>query len=338
MNKYKNKRKVILIKKLNVISLFDGMGCGLVALKRNNFKVGNYYASEVDKYAIAIAQKNHPQSIQIGDVRNVTYLNGVLCTDNGSYNIGRIDLLMGGSPCQNFSFAGRQKGISTRDKIEIHTLEHYLELKESEFEFEGQSYLFWEYMRLLNEINPTYFLLENVKMSKKWEGVLNNAIGLKPIKIDSALVSAQNRERLYWTNIPDVEQPEDLHISLESILEKDVSLSLYYSKESREYSNYDKSKVDKSINQVSPIQVGNSKQFGNAVRNTNKAYTLRAANCNGILNEDYLIRKFTPIECERLQTLPDNYTEGVSNTQRYKMLGNGWTADVIAHILSFMEF
>lgn len=321
-----------------MLSLFDGMSCGKVALDRANLKVSDYYASEVDKYAIEIAQKNHSQNIQIGDVRDTTYSNGILYTNNGNYNIGKVDLLMGGSPCQNFSFAGRQKGAYTKDKIEIHTLDHYLELKESSFEFEGQSYLFWEYMRLLNEINPKYFLLENVKMSKKWEKILNDAIGINPIKIDSALVSAQNRERLYWTNIQNITQPRNLNISLEDVLERDIPLDFYYPKESREYENYDKDKVDKTINKITPIQIGNSKQFGNAVRNTNKAYTLRAANCNGILNEDHLIRKFTPIECERLQTLPDNYTYGVSNAQRYKILGNGWTVDVIAHILSFIKF
>lgn len=323
---------------LNVLSLFDGMSCGMVALERAGFKVQNYYASEVDSYAIKVSKKNYPNIIQIGDVRNVECKNGELHTDNGIYKIGHIDVLMGGSPCQNFSFAGRQRGASTKDKIEIHTLDCYLQLKQDGFEFEGQSYLFWEYMRLLKEVNPTYFLLENVKMSKKWENVLNSAIGVNPINIDSALVSAQSRERLYWTNIPNVVQPKDRNISLKDILEKDIPLGMYYPKTSNEYTNYNKDKVDKSINKISPIQVGNSRQFGNAVRNTNKAYTLRAANCNGILNEDYLIRKFTPIECERLQTLPDNYTEGVSKSQRYKMLGNGWTVDVIAHILSFMEF
>ena len=192
-------------------------------------------------------------------------------------------------------------------------------------------------MRLLNEIKPQYFLLENVKMSKKWETVLNEAIGVAPININSALVSAQSRERLYWTNIPNTDQPKDKGVSLEDILEQDISLDAYYPNNSREYTNYKKDKVDKTINKITPIQIGNSTQFGNAVRNNNKAYILRASNCNGILNKDYLIRKFTPIECERLQTVPDNYTSVVSPSQRRKMLGNGWTVDVIAHILKGLK-
>ena len=322
---------------LIVLSLFDGMSCGRIALERVGIEIDKYFASEVDRHSIKVSHHNYPNIIQIGDVRNIYFQDGVLYTPHKSYDIGKIDLMIGGSPCQQFSFAGKQQGASTKNKIEVTTLSHYLELKSQNFEFEGQSYLFWEYMRLLNEIKPKYFLLENVKMNKKWETVLNDAIGVTPININSSLVSAQSRERLYWSNIPNIDQPKDRDVSLEDILEQNVSYDVYYSNDSREYSNYDKNKVDKSINKITPIQIGNSKQFGNAVRNTNKAYTLRASNCNGILNEDYLIRKFTPIECERLQTVPDNYTEVASPSQRRKMLGNGWTVDVIAHILKGLK-
>jgi len=219
---------------MNVLSLFDGMSCGQQALERASIKVDNYYASEIDKYAIQITQKNYPNTIQLGSVVNVDI-----------NNLEKIDLLIGGSPCQSFSFAGKRKGMSTKDEIEILTLDQYLELKEQNFEFEGQSYLFWEYMRLLTDIRKTNpdvkFLLENVMMGEKWEKVLSKAIGVNPIEINSALVSAQNRRRLYWTNIGmkpsglfgDLEsiivQPKDQGILLKDILESEVDEKYFLS-------------------------------------------------------------------------------------------------------------
>lgn len=179
---------------MRVLSLFDGMSCGQIALRQLGIKVDTYYASEVDKFAIAQTMLNFPDTIQLGDVRNID-----------ARTLGHIDLLMGGSPCQSFSFAGKRAGISTKQNEEIYTLERYLELKQAGFEFEGQSYLFWEYVRILQELresNPdVYFLLENVEMGKKWEKVLSEAIGLQGVHINSALVSAQIRKRIYWTNI-----------------------------------------------------------------------------------------------------------------------------------------
>jgi DNA (cytosine-5)-methyltransferase 1 len=175
---------------LRVLSLFDGMSCGQQALERIGVNVLEYYASEIDKHAIAVTMHNYPNTKQLGSV-----------VDVDGYKLPKIDLLIGGSPCQSFSFAGKRKGMSTKCETEILTLEHYLELKSEGYEFEGQSYLFWEYMRLLNEVKPKYFLLENVMMGEKWEKILSKAIGVKPIEINSALVSAQNRRRLYWTNI-----------------------------------------------------------------------------------------------------------------------------------------
>ena len=172
---------------MNVLSLFDGISCGRQALERAGIKVDNYFASEIDKYAIQVTMANYPDTKQLGSVVNVD-----------GHSLPKIDLLIGGSPCQSFSFAGKRKGMSTKDEQEILTLERYLELKSEGYEFEGQSYLFWEYMRLLNEVKPKYFLLENVMMGEKWEKVLSKAIGVKPIEINSALVSAQNRRRLYW--------------------------------------------------------------------------------------------------------------------------------------------
>jgi len=173
-------------KEIKVLSLFNGMGCIWLALDKLGIKVTARYSSEVDKYAIQVNDANYPDTIQLGDVRNV----------KGS-DLGYIDLLAGGSPCQSFSFAGKRKGMSTKDNIEILTLKHYLELKSQGFEFEGQSYLFWEYMRIyaeLLEINPNIkFLLENVEMGVKWEKILTRAIGINPIHINSFIISSKQK-------------------------------------------------------------------------------------------------------------------------------------------------
>ena len=219
---------------MNVLSLFDGMGCGWIALKELGIKVNHAYASEVDKFAIAQTTYNFPEVVHLGSV-----------TDVDVSKLEPIDLLIGGSPCQNLSFAGRRNGLSTTDKEEIHTLDRYLQLKEEGFQFDGQSYLFWEYMRILNDIrkyNPhVMFLLENVEMGKKWEAVFNEAIGLRGVHINAALVSAQNRRRIYWTNIrvnqdligggkfSDIPQPKDRGILLKDILEGVVDEKYYLS-------------------------------------------------------------------------------------------------------------
>lgn len=211
-----------------VLSLFDGMSCGQIALKELGAHVERYYASEVDKFAIAQTQLNFPNTVQLGDVRNID-----------ARKLGHVDLLLGGSPCQSFSFAGKRAGMSTKQNEEIYTLDRYLELKQAGFEFEGQSYLFWEYIRILHELRETnpnvFFLLENVEMGKKWEKVLSEAIGLQGVHINSALVSAQIRKRIYWTNIriaqttggdwiTDIPQPEDKGILLRDILEDDADV------------------------------------------------------------------------------------------------------------------
>lgn len=219
-------------KGLVVLSLFDGMSCGQIALRELGIRVKRYYASEVDKFAIAQTQLNFPDTIQLGDVTNID-----------ARGLGHIDLLIGGSPCTNLSFAGKRKGLSTKENEEIYTLERYLELKEEGFEFEGQSYLFWEYMRILHELRETnpniLFLLENVEMGKKWESVFSEAIGLRGVHINSSLVSAQNRKRIYWTNIrvqenlfdgglySNIPQPEDRGLVLKDVLENDVDERYY---------------------------------------------------------------------------------------------------------------
>jgi DNA-cytosine methyltransferase len=429
---------------MNVLSLFDGMSCGQQALDRLGVKVDNYFASEIDKYAIQVTMANYPNTKQLGSVVNVD-----------GYSLPKIDLLMGGSPCQSFSFAGKRKGMSTKCETEILTLEHYLELKAEGYEFEGQSYLFWEFMRLLYEVKPKYFLLENVEMGEKWEKVLSKAIGVNGIHINSALVSAQNRRRIYWTNIgmqPSglfgdlesiIEQPKDQGILLKDILETEVDEKYFLSEKSfifdriknnhpftpripndNEKSNCLKiggSGVDDlivhntmprsstsgkggtgplsradgktycldtgntnaiEVRQVKQISTNNKSNGatqpyqqdriydidgispalntdgrGHAVEvvveNNNATYrhcffgfkgyeekspTIKGSGGSGndiILNK---IRRLTPIECERLQTVADNYTNHVSDSQRYKMLGNGWTIDVIAHILKYAKF
>jgi DNA (cytosine-5)-methyltransferase 3A len=495
---------------INVLSLFDGMSCGQQALERVGIKVNNYFASEIDKYAIQVTQKNFPNTIQLGSV-----------LDLDGYKLPKIDLLMGGSPCQSFSFAGKRKGMSTKCETEILTLEHYLQLKSEGYEFEGQSYLFWEYMRILNEVKPKYFLLENVEMGEKWEKILSKAIGVNGIHINSALVSAQNRKRIYWTNIgmqpmglfgyPEsiIQQPKDKGILLKDILQDNPNAKYYISSKMEEHlKSRDSIKIKNGQDKSGTITTngegkqGNNSTFicqeieekyflsekmiagferhkerhndkgtgfgyipktetdkenslranaalcptdnmlivhnlmprssttgkggtGHLSRNDGKTYCLDTGNTNAVeivamrgrtenkgqdwhnsnhiqklesrndgktnsitgVTKDNLvrevkqisnnnksnggtqpyqqdriydingispalqaqlpkgstmintsrIRRLTPIECERLQTVADNYTAHVSDSQRYRMLGNGWTIDVICHILSYIK-
>ncbi|MBC7640881.1 MAG: DNA (cytosine-5-)-methyltransferase [Flavobacterium sp.] len=481
--------------RFKVASLFDGMSCLQLALNKAGIIPTKYYASEIDKYAMHVTMANFPNTIQIGDVRNV----------KGS-DLGFVDLLGGGSPCQSFSFAGKRKGMATKCDVEILTLSHYLDLKSQNFEFEGQSYLFWEYMRILEElrtINPNIkFLLENVLMGEKWQKILTRAIGINPIKINSALLSAQNRQRLYWTNIASVQdglfgdlvcsiaQPKDKGILLKDILETDVSDKYFLSGKMLDYlnsrkANYNNGKSNyKTENDIASCINASSRSIdisdniiidtnrkarcftaggnsgglhsqmdlvvhntmprssktgkggtGPLSRNDGKTYCLDTGNTNAVemvgaikfgrtdeakvlrkenikngkdytpfqakeisgidyekmgtlttaINKDNLlmlndnqkkkfdhnpntdkadcltlaqgragssdeymdsvskiakiqgnIRRLTPTECERLQTVPDGYTNFVSDSQRYRMLGNGWTISVIEHILKHL--
>jgi DNA (cytosine-5)-methyltransferase 3A len=333
--------------KINVLSLFDGMSCGQIALEKAGIAVENYFASEIDKYAIQVTMHNYPNTKQLGSVVNVD-----------GYNLPKIDLMIGGSPCQSFSFAGKRKGMSTKCETEILTLEHYIELKSEGYEFEGQSYLFWEYMRLLNEVKPKYFLLENVIMGEKWEKILSKAIGVNPIEINSALVSAQNRRRLYWTNIgmqPSglfgdlasiIQQPKDKCIFLKDILESEVDKKYYLNTNSVISDGYNVI-VPNSDVEIQRLNNNQKKKFDQNP-NTDKASCLTLAQGRAGSSDEYIdsvskiakiqgkIRRLTPVECERLQTVKDNYTAVVSDTQRYRMLGNGWTVDVVSHIFSYL--
>lgn len=312
---------------IKILSLFDGISCGMVALERAGIKVDEYYASEIDKYAIKVSEKNYPNIKRIGDVTKVK-----------GADLPKIDLLIGGSPCQGFSFAGKQLNFN-----------------------DERSKLFFEYVRLLEETKPKYFLLENVKMKKEYQDVISKYLGVEPIEINSALVSAQNRKRLYWTNIPNVTQPEDKKIFLKDVLESGVpaivsnqgkcankiNIDKSYCLLARDYKGFGNQAMTGVAEPIRLGQIGKGGQGQRIYSVTGKSVTL-SANGGGqgaktglykldLPDGDYIIRKLTPIEAERLQTLPDDYTNHVSSTQRYKGIGNGWTVDVIAHIFKNME-
>ena len=311
---------------MKVVSLFDGIACGRESLKRAGIKVDSYYASEINPYSIQVALKNHPDIIEIGDVRNV---------DGRWYK--DCDLFIGGSPCQNFSFAGKRNGATTKENVEITTLEQYLDYKQKGFEFDGYSYLFWEYVRLLKEIKPKYFLLENVRMSKKWQDVISKTLGVEPIMINSALVSAQNRHRLYWTNIKGVTQPEDKGLLLKDVLkdtysEKEVLSELIQSRfklTPNSKTTYGTTKPDFRTIGERDVVYGDNNKMGCLMATDYKQP--KQVFHNGVL------RKISPEEAELLQTLPEGYTSGISNTRRFECIGNCWTVDITAHIFSFIK-
>jgi DNA-cytosine methyltransferase len=316
---------------LNVLSLFDGMSCGRIALDRLNINVNKYFAAEIDKHAIKVSKSNWDDIIHIGDVTKVSYKDGVLSTENGDYKVGKIDLLLAGSPCQGFSMAGGQLGFE-----------------------DERSKLYFEFERIKSECQPTYWLLENVKMRQEYKDVISSRLGVQPVAINSNKLSAQNRHRLYWSNIS-VQQPQDLGILLQDVLEPEVD-EKYFIKagrlewlkkfgEVKERDGYiafnpEKAKTltvrpEPSWNCTYILQWPHGANKGGYRAEDGKTPALTASSweSNNYLINQGLVRKLTPVECERLQTVPDNYTSAVSDTQRYKMLGNGWTADVIAHCL-----
>lgn len=318
---------------INVLSLFDGMSCGQIALERIGIKVNKYYASEIDKYAMLVTKNNYPNTIHIGDVSKVQYKDGVLYCENGEYKV-KIDIIIGGSPCQGFSFAGKMLNFD-----------------------DERSKLFFEYVRILKEVNPKYFLLENVKMKKESEEVITQYLGVEPLEINSCLVSAQNRKRLYWTNIPNVTLPVDKGITWGDVREYNVcEYNFYYSDKAIKWiynhalRKNKKLKVHLNNEKMQMLEASHCKKYSsqrffgildNGISNECQKNVICGFNdCSGnyfeqvenVINGKESYRYITPLECERLQTVPDYYTRGVSNTQRYKMLGNGWTVDIISHI------
>lgn len=391
---------------MNVLSLFDGMSCGQIALDQLGIEVDNYYASEIDKWAIKVAKKNYPNMIHIGDVTEVK-----------SGDVPKIDLLLGGSPCQGFSFAGDQLAFD-----------------------DPRSALFFEYVRLLKELKPKYFLLENVRMKKEFQDIISEFLGVEPIMINSSLLSAQNRVRLYWTNIPNIRQPEDRGILLKDVLvpgldgdrecqvrtevqEFSADTECHHVATASDINGHDcikriyadggkaptlnactggnrepkvlvgrivgrkinpktgrrddynpdlkavqrlEPRLDEKSGCLTTVQKDNvvvlkvpeatkkgyievkdgdcfdwthpnsKTRRGRQMKDKSNCLTVSGYDFRQYVHPSY--RKLTPLECERLQTVPDEYTDGVSNSQRYKMLGNGWTVSVIKHILGEMKW
>lgn len=369
-----------------VLSLFDGMSCWRLALERAWIPVRSYYASEIDRYSMQVSENNRPDVIQVGDVREIRVKSDIKATGiarrpDGDTNVyvgdNGLDLLIGGSPCQWFSNAG--KGLNFSDP---------------------RSKLFFEFVRILNEAKPRYFLLENVKMKKERQNIISEHLfGIQPVEIDSALVSAQRRKRLYrvWKKNEDwsysqvvIRQPEDKGILMKDVLQDKVKEKYMLSEQlvngflNKSSVFRDRFKITSPNEKGACLTTNNQGSYitqsyilcninpswngqnGNVYSSEGKSPTLttnkgewpkilqlpRGANrwgifdqktptlssnsrsYNNLLHDGYCLRRLTPIECERLQTLPDDYTAGVSNSQRYKMLGNGWTVDVITHIFS----
>ena len=278
---------------MKVLSLFDGISCGMVALERAGIKVDEYFASEIDLYAITISKKNHPSIVHFGDVTR---------WKEWDIQWEGIDLLIGGSPCQGFSFAGKMLNFE-----------------------DERSKLFFEYANILNHIkskNPNVrFLFENVKMKSESKEIITQHLGVQPIAINSMLVSAGRRDRLYWTNIPNVEQPCDRGLVLQDIVRSEDDNDYHLSvKHHRAFLKSYKWSACQLNDKAKPLLASYYKQPPHC------PYIPCAKSESGY-------RMLSPIECERLQTLPDGYTEGISKTQRYKCIGNAWTVDVIAHIM-----
>tara|TARA_R100001369_G_scaffold74968_1_gene103777 strand:- start:340 stop:1281 length:942 start_codon:yes stop_codon:yes gene_type:complete len=305
-----------------ILSCFDGISCGQVALQRLGVKIDRYFASEVDKYAIKITQENFPDTIQVGDIREVAPKQ-------------KIDILIGGPPCQDVSLAGKGKGL-----------------------IEGErSSLFFEFVRVLKvckAVNPDLkFLVENTRMKKEYVDIISEILGLEPVLINSNLFSAQNRARLYWTNFDIPELPEDKGIVMNDILEEGFSdrakshcIDASYYKGGDLKSYFEKHRKQLVFSNDGLCHVGEADINGHDLmkrvyHRSGKAPTVNTMNGGNrepkVYMEGMKYRKLSPLECERLQTLPDNYTAHVSNTQRYRGIGNGWTIDVICHIMSELK-
>lgn len=349
---------------MRVLSLFDGMSCGQIALKRAGIEVEQYFAAEIDRHAIQVTQHNFPNTIQLGDITKIK-----------GENLPKIDLIIGGSPCQGFSFAGKQLNFD-----------------------DPRSALFFEYVRLIKECNPKYFLLENVLMKKESESVITELLGVKPIMINSSLVSAQNRKRLYWTNIQNVTQPEDKGITWGDVRDRGINTESYYYTEkamqwlARQSQRKNKPlKVHQDSEKMQMLEASHAKGYSSqrffgicdfpsdaqAVASMRGRFLIDGKKQDGKMKteglttqyvefrydgktnnlstigkdnivvpftlpgripvDEFFFRYITPEECERLQCVDTGYTSCVSKTQRFRMLGNGWTIDVIAHIFKNLK-
>jgi DNA-cytosine methyltransferase len=308
------------MKPITTLSLFDGKSCGRIALDRAGVKQDKYYACEIDPFAMKVSKANYPDIIQLGDVKDLIWNDLTL----HAHLRPKIDLLIGGSPCQGFSFAGSRLNFD-----------------------DPRSKLFFEFVRLMDETKPKWFLLENVRMKQESQDIISRYLGVQPVMINSNLVSAQNRKRLYWTNIP-FTMPEDRGIMLKDIIEdgltdrdKSHCLDANYFKGGNLKSYFEKHRRQLVFSQDGMCHVGDADLKGHdAIKRVyhpqGKAPTLTTMQ-GGHREPKISIgnlkwRKLSCLECERLQTVPEGYTAHVSNTQRYKMLGNGWTVDVVAHI------
>jgi DNA (cytosine-5)-methyltransferase 3A len=300
---------------MNVLSLFDGMSCGQIALNRAGIEYTNYYASEIDKHAIKVTQENYPNTTQLGDI-----------TQWRTWNLPKIDLIIGGFPCQSFSAQGKQAAFD-----------------------DPRGKLFFTLIDILRYYKPTYFLFENVKMKKESEQVITGLIGVEPILIDSALVSAQSRKRLYWTNIPNVTQPVDKGIFVVDILSKSVlTKDVYKLKDKYGNMRVDRLKehfrynipmyrnIPTLLSELCETPSGRSRQLDRLYSVFSKSPSLMSTlNINthfGFDSNNDTWYSLSILDRERLQTVPENYTSSVADRHRYRAIGNGWTVDVIAHI------
>ena len=307
---------------MNVLSLFDGISAGRVALERAEIKVDKYYASEIDKYAIKVTMNNYPDTIQIGNVYDIDYS-----------KLENIDIVIGGSPCTHWSIAKKDRETTS----------------------EGIGFdLFMQFVTAIKKVKPKFFLYENnFSIHKDIKQAISEKLGVQPIMINSALVSGQQRKREYWTNIPNITQPKDRGILLKDILESGVP---YQEKSHVLTASYNCAVIWNSLERsqrsmiAEPVRIGQIGKGGQGDRIYSVYGKSVCLSANGggrgaktglykidLPDGDYAIRKLTPIECERLQTFKDDYTSGISNTQRYKCLGNSWTVDIIAHILKGMN-
>ena len=293
----------------NVLSCFDGMSCGRLALDRAGISYEHYYSSEIDKACIKVAQANYPSTIQLGDITNWK-----------SWDLQDIDLIIGGSPCQGFSSIG--KGLNFSDP---------------------RSKLFFDFVEVIKHHRPKYFLLENVKMKQEWIDTITDIIGVEPILINANLVSAQNRPRLYWCNW-EVIQPKDTGIKLSSILETNQDWNAAHIVGRRiDPATNTRKDYDKSVPYVQTLQVKKCSDKMGCLTTVSKDSLIsclphgRYIDAYNSLTKDIDWRDLTPVECERLQTLPDNYTGAVSDSARKKMCGNGWNVNTIVHIFNSME-